>query len=74
MVSGAITGTRRVERCVDEVPWSPVVCVSTVSSRSPIRAVRSLRSREFDAPPRTIFTIEASQIAAAALSPHRCRA
>src|SRR5690349_14018982 len=48
--------------------------VSVRSSRSPMRAERSCRSRAADVPPRTTFTIEASQIAPAAWSPHLSRA
>jgi hypothetical protein len=67
-------GTRRMERCAEREPWSPTVVESVTSSRSPMSVVRSCRSLEFDAPPRTILTIEASQIAPAAFSDHFSRA
>ena len=68
MVPGGMIGTRRMDRCADRVPWSPMVVESVVSSRSPMRVVRSWRSRLLDAPPRMILTIDASQIAEAAFS------
>ncbi len=35
MVWRGMTGTRRVERCRDREPWSPMDTVSLASSRSP---------------------------------------
>lgn len=63
MASGGMIGTRRMERCAEREPWSPTVVESVTSSRSPMSVVRSCKSLEFDAPPRTILTMEASQIA-----------
>ena len=65
MRSGGRIGTRRIERWLERVPWSPRVTLSVYSSRSPMRVERSWRSRLFDAPPRMILTMLASQIAPA---------
>lgn len=37
MVSGGMTGTRRVARWRDREPWSSIEIVSVFSSRSPIK-------------------------------------
>jgi len=74
MVSGGIVATRRMERCAERDPRSPTLVESVASSRSPIRVERSWRCLELDAPPRTIFTIDESQIAPATLSLHFVRA
>ncbi len=74
MVSGGMIGTRRMERCAEREPWSLTVVESVTSSRSPMRVVRSCRSRLLEVPPRTILTMVASQIAPAAFSDHFSRA
>jgi hypothetical protein len=74
MVSGGMTGTRRMDRCAEREPRSPTVVESVDSSRSPISVERSCRSRELDAPPRTTLTIDESQIVPAAFSLHFVRA
>lgn len=74
MRSGGRIGTRRMERWFERDPWSPSVTEWVNSSRSPISVERSWRSREFEAPPRMIFAILASQIAAALFSDHLSRA
>lgn len=51
-----------------------MVTESVISSLSPISADRSCKSREFDAPPRMTFTIDASHSALALFSPHFSRA
>src|SRR5699024_5022091 len=72
--SGGRIATRRTERWFERVPWSPRVTESVYSSRSPIKVLRSWRSRLLETPPRMTLTMEASQIAPAALSFHLSRA
>src|SRR5680860_791045 len=70
IASGGMTGTRRMERWSEREPWSPTEMLSVRSSRSPMSAERSCRSRAADVPPSTTLTMDASQIAPAAWSPH----